>query len=380
MPTPIDLKARNAPCPCGSGEKYKRCCLARGLGLVEVADAAHRGLPMLRAREAAEADRRARFGEGRPPITAEWKGFKFVAVGSALHYEKEWNTFPDFLMDYVVQVLGEPWFNAELARPAGERHPVMEWRWSHYETTKGLPKGPDGLIAAPMTGHQAALLTLGNDLYVLKHNSAFRDDIVDRLRHRDQFAGARYELYAAATCVRAGMSVRHENERDRSRRHVEFIATHAELGVEVAVEAKQRHRPANHPAVPGTARPDVVTLVNKALKKRPGMPFVIFTDLDMDPPPASDSGWVGRIEAGIRTEMAKVETNANGPLAANAILLTNTAYARSAASVTPLPMIYVHTPAQALHPLDEAVPFALFQAAMKHRNIPTERLGASARP
>ena len=294
---------RNQPCLCGSGMKFKRCHGAGPPLPSEVLNAARQARPLLRAKEAEEADRLARHGEGRPLIHAEFKGHKFVAVGPMVTYHKEWSTFPDFLSDHLLHVLGEDWFNIEIARPEAERHPVIAHRWGHYEGTRKLPKGPDGLIASVLTGHFAALLTLAYDLFVLQHNSAFRDDIVNRLRHQDQFAGARYELFAAATCVRAGMTVRHENERDRSRRHVEFIATHPELGIDVAVEAKQRQRAAGRPAVPGTTRPDVTSLVNAAMKKRPGMPFIVFVDLDMDPPPATDPGWIGRIEAEIRKEM-----------------------------------------------------------------------------
>jgi hypothetical protein len=58
----------------------------------------------------------------------------------------------------------------------------------------------------------------------------------------DQFQGARHELFAEATCLRAGFSIEHEDETDGSTRHAEFTATHKATGQTVSVEAKSKHR------------------------------------------------------------------------------------------------------------------------------------------
>ncbi|MCK6505734.1 SEC-C domain-containing protein [Myxococcota bacterium] len=368
---------RNLPCPCGSRQKFKRCHGREGRRFADVLIGLNAAIAQLREAEESESRRVARFGEGRPLIHAEFKGHKLVAIGSEVRHAKEWRTFPDFLHDYVVQLLGEAWFNAELSRPIHDRHPVMAWRWGHYEAAKKLVPGPDGLLVSIPTGDEAALLTLANDLFVLRHNGAFQDDILDRLRHRDQFAGARYELFAASTCVRAGLTVRHEDERDRSRRHVEFIATDANLGLQLAVEAKQRQRKGRRRAVPGTDRPDVTTLVNKALEKRPGMPMVVFVDVDMDPPPVGDAAWISRLETEIRKEMARVEANAKGPLAANMVVVTSIAYWRAGALPAPATMFYSHVPTQDQFPVSDAVLCRLCEAAAKHRNIPNDLLGTA---
>jgi tetratricopeptide (TPR) repeat protein len=56
MPTP----GRNDPCPCGSGKKYKRCCLDR--------DQAAALAPLLAKRAKPEAERRARAEELRATL------------------------------------------------------------------------------------------------------------------------------------------------------------------------------------------------------------------------------------------------------------------------------------------------------------------------
>lgn len=366
---------RNLPCPCGSGRKFKRCCEQQGRSYKEMIQGFAAAIAQLHEANLREAERIAQFGEGRPLIHANFNGHKFVAVGPELHYSEHWRTFRDFLRDYVVCLLGEEWFNAEVNRPEAARHPVMDWRWGHYEAVKKLTPGPDGLIASSPTGHEAALLTLANDLFVLRHNGAFRDDILERLRHRDQFAGARYELFAAATCVRAGMTVQHEDERDRSRRHVEFIATHSDLGLKVAVEAKQRHRQPGRPAPLGAARPEVTSLVNKALAKQPGLPMIVFADMDMDPPLVSANDWTGKLVKEIRREMASVEANARGPLAASMILVTNIAYWRAGSSPAPAMMFYTHVPTHSQFPLPGGFLDSLCNAAATHRNIPNDNLG-----
>jgi hypothetical protein len=80
---------RNAPCPCGSGKKYKRCC-----GGIERATSAPQSqvspqfprdaLLELRRQEAREHQRRLMQGLGRPIISFESNGYRLVAVGDEI--------------------------------------------------------------------------------------------------------------------------------------------------------------------------------------------------------------------------------------------------------------------------------------------------------
>jgi hypothetical protein len=87
-----------------------------------------------------------------------------------------------------------------------------------------------------------------------------------------------------ATCLRAGFSVIRENERDGTRRHVEFMAVHKETGQHVLVEAKSRHRAGvlGQPGVP-SADPDVRfnRLINDAVAKDPQNPLAVFVDTNL---------------------------------------------------------------------------------------------------
>ena len=75
-----------------------------------------------------DAQRMATFGEVRPQISTIFQGHRFVAVGNRVYYNKNWKFFPDFLLNYVPSVFGKEWGEKELAKPEGQRHPLVQWR------------------------------------------------------------------------------------------------------------------------------------------------------------------------------------------------------------------------------------------------------------
>jgi len=110
--------------------------------------------------------------------------------------------------------------------------------------------------------------------------------LLHRLKIRDLFQGARHELFAEATCLRAGFSVAHENEKDGTRRHAEFTAKHKATGQLLSIEAKSKHR-SGVLAVPGDREPHdrpslrFAPLINDAVRKNPPHPLVIFLDTNL---------------------------------------------------------------------------------------------------
>jgi len=88
---------RNDPCPCGSGQKYKRCH-----GAIDGASAKPREPSdewihaQLAKRKANELRRESIQGLGKPIIGAKMKGYQLVAVGNTVHWGN-WNTFFEFL-------------------------------------------------------------------------------------------------------------------------------------------------------------------------------------------------------------------------------------------------------------------------------------------
>jgi hypothetical protein len=248
---------RNDPCSCGSGLKFKKCCLLKAEPAGQRIMASKDGRvwkeapPELRAKamrvfeekQCKEQKRVARFGQVRPQIsTVVWQGQRIVAVRNRIYRSDRWKFFPDFLRDYVPEVLGIDWCKAEAAKPEAERHPIITWRAQGAAYMNAQPPQPDGSRAALSCGALAAYNCFAYDLYVVDDNGGLDKELLQRLKNRDLFQGARHELFAEATCYRAGFAVQHEDEKDGSTRHAEFTVRHVATGQLLSVEAKSRHR------------------------------------------------------------------------------------------------------------------------------------------
>ena len=236
---------RNAPCPCGSGRKYKRCC---GDPLKEQRSGDGRRLITvppeielaLKRHEAQELIRTQQQGLGRPIIAPKVGEHQFVFVGDTFHHSKEWNFFSDFLSTYITNVLGGDWGNAEIAKPVEDRHPIMQWYDSYCHFQQSNEKHPDGIYVATATGVVFCYLGLAYNLYLLKHNVELLDRFVTRLKNRKQFQGAYYELIVANCLIRAGCELKLEDETDESSKHCEFSAVSKQTSKKYWVEAKMR--------------------------------------------------------------------------------------------------------------------------------------------
>ena len=230
---------------------------------------------------------RNKLGKPRPIISAEFDGKRFVSVKDRTYWGN-WQTFPDFLMDYVKFIMGEDWGRKELKKSLHDMHPIMKWWVETCNWQKKQKRDKNGLFKVVPNWAFAAYLLLANDLYTLKHNAEVQEELVRRLKRKDQFQGARYELFAAATCVRAGFDIQFEVEKDRSKKHVEFVATHKPSGQKVCVEAKSRHRQGVLGFL-GTIENEnevkvrIGGLLNDALKKDHTSPLVIFIDFNIPP-------------------------------------------------------------------------------------------------
>ncbi len=242
----------------------------------------------LRDREQKLRTWKQQYGDVRPPIAFDFKGKKLVVSGSRVHYANvdQWRFIPDFLMNYLPVTLGKEWGDAELKKPFQEQHPIVQWRTKTLEYMGKQKKEENGSYSAVASGFMAAFLSLAWDIYVVQDNGRLDSSLLERLKHKEQFQGARHELFAEATCLRAGYSIVHENEKDGRTRHAEFSATHKETGQKISVEAKSRHRPGvlGYPGVPKAE--DKMSLrfgqlLNDAINKQPPYPLVVFIDTNL---------------------------------------------------------------------------------------------------
>ena len=262
------MPGRNQPCSCGSGKKFKRC---------------HGGpnadYEAMISRGAEEAQRRAAIhrlqserqqGLGRGIISADADGTRIVIVGKRKCWGK-WLTFHDFLYAYIIDVIGREWFKTEATKTPDQRHPILGWHERLMALPKAYPAAPGKVKHIQITGAVSAYLTLAYDLYTLEHNGdqaktpGIQDRLLRRLKHSDQFVGARYEIRVAAMFLRAGFDLTWEDETDGSSRHCEFTATYPRTGRSFWVECKMRNQSPEAKSQSGFGK--FVGLVSDALRK-----------------------------------------------------------------------------------------------------------------
>lgn len=284
---------RNDLCPCGSGKKFKKCHLNMP-SLETMAHMHSQGLSIperiwekMERHRRNEALRVSKFGEIRPIIhRLDYAGYRMVVVHNRLYHSKKWKFFTDFLFEFGITRFGQGWFEAQkIAAPSGQ-HPAWIWRKQSYKFMRKQRPLAQGVFAAVPNGALAACNNFYYDLYTVDDNGGLDDDLLERLKDREQFQGALHELFAEATCLRAGFSIIRENEKDSARRHVKFVGVHKKTGQHVLVEAKSRHRPGVI-AQSGqrSASPDFRfgRLINDAISEDPHNPLAVFVDTNLPP-------------------------------------------------------------------------------------------------
>lgn len=266
--------SRNAPCPCGSNKKFKKC--HGSLAAQEAAKTPLGGSIMKEvartsaAFEAKRVQQRRQQGLGKPILSKEFNGHRLVFVGDELTWSTSWKTFPDFLAHYIKHVFGEDWWLTEANSIKSERHPILLLANLTYEQQVAVKEEIGGIHTTAATGAMIAYFGLAYDLFCIQHNVVLQAKLVQRLKHFDQYGGARYEVFVAAALVRAGFLVEFENEDDRSSTHCEFTATHKITGRKFSVEAKRSDSP----------KLKIGGHLNKALGKCARYERIIFIDLN----------------------------------------------------------------------------------------------------
>lgn len=243
---------RNAPCSCGSGKKFKHCCgtiaSAAAPDLPSLSDS---GLPpeLVAAVEKTYTDfqRRKnwplRYGAIPPSATLQRSdGMRLVSAGNKIFQIPMAESWFGFLYNLLAEEIGPDWFADELQKPKGTRHLLAEW----YEIICDREANEHGHFTRHdpnrEIGTTMGFRSIAYDLFCLMQAMNLSPKLIARLRHPEQFEGARYELWVAATLARAGFSIEFFDEDDRTSKHGEGIATHTASGKKFWVEAKRRHR------------------------------------------------------------------------------------------------------------------------------------------
>jgi hypothetical protein len=116
----------------------------------------------------------------------------------------------------------------------------MQWYEMCIRLQREHRKEPDGTYNTALAGVFTCYLGLAYNLYLLKHNVELQERLVARLKLREQFQGAYYELMIANCLIRAGFHLTLEDETDETSKHCEFSATSDRTGNKYWVEAKMK--------------------------------------------------------------------------------------------------------------------------------------------
>jgi hypothetical protein len=179
----------------------------------------------------------------------------------------------------------------------------MKWYEQFCQTQKDQVADERGFKELILDGVTSAYLLLAYDLYILRHHGKLEKEVLRRLRIPALFIGARYELFVAATFIRAGFDIAYEDESDSSKKHPEFVATHRESRLVVSVEAKARHRDSGV-AVP--TNPRVKHLLKAAAEKKGAHPLIAMIEVSMPPEDAARlPSWVPAVEKDLAEVVAE---------------------------------------------------------------------------
>jgi hypothetical protein len=179
---------RNDPCHCGTGKKYKKCCLNKDL-----VEAARKQAPSLTNRGIKLS----------LPKSELFRGRRWRIVGKDLHVRPEQETFQNFILWLMQNTLGAEWVQQQRMLPIENQHAIIRWLDSFRSLASSSLKVQEGAYLA--SGPMQAALTLAYDLYLLQIIDRLPGDLVRRLKIREEFQGVRYEI-AIAQCSRAQIS------------------------------------------------------------------------------------------------------------------------------------------------------------------------------
>lgn len=279
---------RNDKCPCGSGKKYKRCCLSR-LQSIDLDSMMNSANMKLNIDSNVLKSKGIHIDFVRP---VDFKGKRVWALGNRLYpNEPPSITFGEFILRVLQRELGESWWDSNKKLSAEDQHYVFK-AFNQFELWKKRPKkdlvhGPNGTTGAFPDGWTFNLLSLAFDISMIIHRAEkIPKDLINRLRNKNEFQGARYEIAVASIFARIGCEIKFIDNKNNNERHPEFYAEIPLEKIKVAVEAKSRRRPgviheSGEAEISNLRKTRVVPLINEALKQNPdNMPFVIFIDIN----------------------------------------------------------------------------------------------------
>ncbi|MDA2919834.1 SEC-C domain-containing protein [Desulfobacterota bacterium AH_259_B03_O07] len=274
---------RNDPCPCGSGKKFKNCCLDR-IRIISPTNITNSVKKIIGTKLSPVEP----YLHLLPSIV--WKGYRWRTVFNRLYYRPTIETFHEFLINIIKWAFGKTWWRQQIKLDEKARHVVVKWAYAFAEVTKRYTdeahKIDSFTYETEAPGPAWALLSLGYDLFCLQTKNKLPNFMIQKLRTNKEFQSTRYEIATAAIMARAGFEISYLDELARRDKHCEFISSHKTFKIRVGVEAKSRrrkgviHEQGNYDYTEDYK--GILELVRRAKKQKPrGLPFFIFVDLNL---------------------------------------------------------------------------------------------------
>lgn len=292
---------RNQKCTCGSGKKYKRC---HG-SITRIPPQLEQEINLHEQRHlASQAIIQKQQGHGKNIIAVKHKNHQLVVVGKKVFYSDKWETFHDFLFEYIIHILGSEWFNNEISKPPSERHIIVKWNTEINEYKRQfVTQGK--ISSAPMTGVMEAYLRLAYNLYLLAHNVELQTRLINRLKEPRQFPGAYYEAIVFGNIIKSGFLVEFEDESGNKGKRCECVILNKESNNKFTIEAKLIHRYKSLGVTKNTTSKTLKKSIGHQLKNALGKisdhPRIIFIELNLrDDVQNKLPSWVDEIYAAIK--------------------------------------------------------------------------------
>lgn len=261
---------------------------------------------------------------------------RFRVVWNTLWNAPQEQTLHEFLDNLVLATLGSDWFKEQSQLSPDDQNVIVRWRSSLFVLVDRPANTADG--GHTFTGPVEAFMHLGYDLYWLQIHHRLPDRLIERLKTRRDFQGARYEILVAAVFARASFDIEWLDDVPMKGKRCEFIATSKTTGTRIAVETKSRLRSgALHfrGSVAPDLKGDIFGLYETAITQLPrdGTPSLIFIDANWNmrvPPgvpgystiPAGTFPWVEEVRDGLNARWNDLP----GRTAETGVILTNFPY------------------------------------------------------
>jgi hypothetical protein len=361
---------RNDLCICGSGRKYKNCCIGK-----------KDYIPI----SAFYNEKDFNFIEPHLNLipSIEWQGKRIRPIQDRLYFVEPEKTFHDFLVDTLLLAIGKDFQEKMHNTLPEEQHVIYRWwlsfcEWSQTGSNIKTLLDEKEVYSGTVTGHVKAFSQLAYDIFCLQTVKKLPEALMTRLRNSDQFQGARYEIAIAAIMARAGFEINFLDGEIKHLQHCEFIAKHKISQIEIGVEAKSKHRSGvlNQKGtfdIEQDIKANIGPLFYKARKQKPqNMPFVIFIDINLPSDLLDEEGRRVWIENVNETYKKYEEKNESNPHVFNAVFFTNYSfYYGGNIGVMPNWEAYAILPNDVLHPIeDREVLGEIFESIKRYSTIP----------